>query len=264
MALGFEGDLTFSVDGPGGSQRRDRPRGGRDAARPRGRPGRRLGRRAGLDAPPGRPLLAEVARLLHDEGAVLRGDRARTAWSPRVGAGIDSPVGRLLAGSRHVRLGRPAAVRPLARRPGAPHARPARARASSRWPSLAGPARCCRGPPPSLGSARDQPAARAPDADWRGLHPRLLRAAPGRVPASCSACPRSWPRAALLALRGPAAGAAALLVGGLLLGARAVRRAAPLRRLGLRRARGRPAAAPRRRSSGARRWCRTGACSTST
>ena len=31
-----------------------------------------------------------------------------------VGAGVSSSVGRLLAGSRHVRLGRPAAVRPLA------------------------------------------------------------------------------------------------------------------------------------------------------
>jgi hypothetical protein len=31
-----------------------------------------------------------------------------------VGAGVDSPLGRVLAGSRRVRLGRPAAVRPLA------------------------------------------------------------------------------------------------------------------------------------------------------
>ncbi len=58
-------------------------------------------------------MLADVARLLHDEGAVLEVTGPARPGRP-VGAGIDSPVGRLLAGSRHVRLGRPAAVRPLA------------------------------------------------------------------------------------------------------------------------------------------------------
>lgn len=112
MALEFEGDLTFSVDGPGGAS----------AGTVRG-DGRTLHVHA--DDPvaawdgalgsttTGPALLADVARRLHDEGAVLEvsGPDGRVA---RVGAGIDSPVGRVLAGSRHVRLGRPAAVRPLA------------------------------------------------------------------------------------------------------------------------------------------------------
>ncbi len=89
----------------------------------------------------------------------------------------------------------------------------------------------------------------APDADWRGLHPRLLVLRRLRVPGACSACPPLV--AAGVAARTRAArrtAVAALLVGAVLLGAAAVRRAAALRRLGLRRARGRPAAAPRA-------WC---------
>jgi hypothetical protein len=112
VALGFEGDLTFSVDGPGGSSAGTVRGAGRTlhvhASDPVAAWDAALG-----SSTTGPALLADVARLLHDEGAVLEvtGPGGRVA---RVGAGIDSPLGRVLAGSRHVRLGRPAAVRPLA------------------------------------------------------------------------------------------------------------------------------------------------------
>lgn len=61
----------------------------------------------------GPAVLSFVAQLLHDEGLALEitGPAGRVAT---VGAGVQSPLGRVLAGSRHVRLGTPAAVRPLA------------------------------------------------------------------------------------------------------------------------------------------------------
>ncbi len=112
MPLAFDGDLTFSVEGPAGVSagtvrgdgatlrvHADDPVVAWDAA---------LG-----SVSTGPALLSAVAELLHDEGVVVEvsGPGGRVAT---VGAGIDSPLGRVLAGSRRVQLGRPAAVRPLA------------------------------------------------------------------------------------------------------------------------------------------------------
>ena len=112
MALGFEGDLTFSVDGPGGASAGTVRGQGRTLHVSASDPVAAWDAALGASTT-GPAALARVARLLHDEGAVLEvtGPSGRVA---SVGAGIDSPLGRLLAGSRHVRLGRPAAVRPLA------------------------------------------------------------------------------------------------------------------------------------------------------
>ena len=112
MAVSFDGDLTFSVEGPGGSTagtvrgdgpvlrvRADDPVAAWDGV---------LG-----SVSTGPAVLSSVADLLHDEGAVLEVSGPDGVVAT-VGAGIDSPLGRLLAGSRHVRLGGPAAVRPLA------------------------------------------------------------------------------------------------------------------------------------------------------
>jgi len=112
VPLAFDGDLTFSVEGPGGTTggtvrgagatlrvHADDPVAAWDAA---------LGA-----VPTGPALLSSVADLLADEGVVVEmsGPRGRVAT---IGAGIDSGLGRVLAGSRRVRLGRPAAVGPLA------------------------------------------------------------------------------------------------------------------------------------------------------
>lgn len=112
MATRVTGSLTFSVDGPGGSTsgtvegqgrvvsvRADDPVVAWDAA---------LG-----SVSTGPELLADVAQRLYDEDLVLQveGPRGRVAT---VGAGVDDRLGRLLAGSRRVHLGRPAAIRPLA------------------------------------------------------------------------------------------------------------------------------------------------------
>jgi hypothetical protein len=126
VALAFDGDLTFTVEGPGGTTggtvkgagstvqvHAEDPVAAWDAA---------LG-----SVSTGPALLSSVADLLADEGVVVEvsGPGGRVAT---VGAGVDSVAGRLLAGSRRVRLGRPSAVRPLAvaqlRRSAAP-ARPA-------------------------------------------------------------------------------------------------------------------------------------------
>ncbi len=62
----------------------------------------------------GDALLRVVAGQLHEQGITLAvsGPGGTVAT---VGAGVDSSLGRLATGSRHVRLGRPAAVAPLAR-----------------------------------------------------------------------------------------------------------------------------------------------------
>lgn len=112
MALSFDGDLTFSVEGPGGATagtvrgdgsvlrvRADDPVAAWDGV---------LG-----SVSTGPAALSQVADLLHDEGAVVEVSGPDGVVAT-IGAGIESPLGRVLAGSRHVRLGRPAAVRPLA------------------------------------------------------------------------------------------------------------------------------------------------------
>ena len=62
----------------------------------------------------GSSLLDPFARLLHDSGLTLEvtGPDGTVAT---VGAGVDSRLGRLTTGSRHVRLGEARAVAPLAR-----------------------------------------------------------------------------------------------------------------------------------------------------
>lgn len=112
MALAFDGDLAFEVQGPAGAT----------AGRVSGH-GSTL--RVAADDPvvawdaalgsvsTGPALLRAVAGHLYDEGVVVQvtGPGGLVAT---VGAGVDSPLGRVATGSRHVRLGRAAAVRPLA------------------------------------------------------------------------------------------------------------------------------------------------------
>lgn len=112
MALAFDGDLTFSVEGPGGATagtvQGDGPVLRVHADDPVAAWDGLLG-----SVSTGPAVLSWVADQMHDEGVVLEvsGPDGLVAT---VGAGVESPLGRLLAGSRHVRLGRPAAVRPLA------------------------------------------------------------------------------------------------------------------------------------------------------
>jgi hypothetical protein len=127
VALSFDGDLTFSVEGPGGATAGTVSGAGPvlrvHAEDPVAAWDGVLG-----SVSTGPAVLSSVADLLHGEGAVVEvtGPAGLVAT---VGAGVDSPLGRLLTGSRHVRVGRPAAVRPLAvaqlRRTGRSAARPA-------------------------------------------------------------------------------------------------------------------------------------------
>ncbi len=112
MTLDLQGDLSFSVDGPGGSTsgtvtgdgavlrvRADDPVAAWDGI---------LG-----SVSTGPAALRTVADQLADEGLsiAVSGPAGLLAL---VGAGADSSVGKLLVGSRRVQLGRPAALRPLA------------------------------------------------------------------------------------------------------------------------------------------------------
>lgn len=112
MATRVQGSLAFSVDGPGGraagtvegrgpqvTVRADDPVAAWDAA---------LG-----SVSTGPAVLDTVGRLLSDEGVTVEvvGPRGTIAT---VGAGVDDRLGKVLAGSRYVRLGKPAAIRPLA------------------------------------------------------------------------------------------------------------------------------------------------------
>ena len=152
MPLAFDGRLSFTVDGPDGSTagtvvgdgsalrvHADDPVVAWDAA---------LG-----SVSTGTAVLSAVAGHLHDEGLRLEvtGPAGRVA---SVGAGVDSPVGRLLAGSRRVSLGRPSAVRPLAvaqaRRSLAGRGLPGVVVAAAwRWP--------CSGPPGGVAPDRGRP-----------------------------------------------------------------------------------------------------------
>lgn len=112
MATRVQGSLTFSVMGPGGrtagtvhgqgpqvTVHAEDPVAAWDAA---------LG-----SVSTGPAVLKTVGRLLSEEGVTVQvtGPRGTVAT---VGAGVDDRLGHLLAGSRHVRLGSPSAVRPLA------------------------------------------------------------------------------------------------------------------------------------------------------
>ncbi len=110
--LAVDGELTFSVDGPGGATSGTVSGEGSTVRVHAEHPARAWDAALG-SVSTGSAVLSFVAEQLHAEGVVLEvtGPAGRVAT---VGAGVDSPVGRLLAGSRRVQLGRPAAVRPLA------------------------------------------------------------------------------------------------------------------------------------------------------
>lgn len=112
IRLAVKGDLQFRVDGPAGSTAGTVTGRGDTVAVHADDPV------AAWDAALGSPavgpaVLQAVAGLLHDQG-VLVAVRGPAGLVAEVGAGVDSRVGRLLTGSRRVRLGAPAAVRPLA------------------------------------------------------------------------------------------------------------------------------------------------------
>ena len=110
--LSVTGDLVFTVDGPGGATA-GTVRGDGSTVRVHAEDPVAAWDGALGSVSTGPAVLDEVARQLHDAGLVLEvtGPGGLVAT---VGADVSSPVGRLLSGSRHVRLGRPAAVRPLA------------------------------------------------------------------------------------------------------------------------------------------------------
>ena len=114
MTLEFTSDLVFTVDGADGSRATGRVEGDGRVLRVVTTDAAVVWGAALGSSTTGPRVLDAVARRLADEGAVLEvtGPDGVVAT---VGAGVDSPVGRLLAGSRHVRLGRPRAVAPLAR-----------------------------------------------------------------------------------------------------------------------------------------------------
>lgn len=112
MALDLQGGLSFTVEGPGGSTsgavagdgavlrvRAEDPVAAWDGV---------LG-----SVSTGPAALRTVADVLAGEGLSVEvsGPAGRLAL---IGAEADSAVGRVLTGSRHVRLGSPAALRPLA------------------------------------------------------------------------------------------------------------------------------------------------------
>lgn len=110
--LQIEGTLEFSVDGPGGATAGTVRGDGGTVHVHAGDPVAAWDAALG-PVSTGPQLLRSVAGFLHAQGVVLQvsGPAGRVAT---VGAGVDSLTGRLLTGSRRVRPGRPAAVRPLA------------------------------------------------------------------------------------------------------------------------------------------------------
>ena len=112
MALDLQGGLSFTVDGPGGSTSGTVAG---DGAVLRVHADDPVAAWDGLldSVSTGPSALRAVAGALADEGLSVEvsGPRGRLAL---VGADADSPVGRVLLGSRRVQLGSPAALRPLA------------------------------------------------------------------------------------------------------------------------------------------------------
>jgi hypothetical protein len=112
MPLDLQGDLSFTVDGPGGSTSGTVVG---DGAVLRVRAEDPVTAWDGFlgSVSTGPAALRTVADGLADEGLsiAVSGPHGLLAV---VGAGADSGVGKLLLGSRRVQLGRPAALRPLA------------------------------------------------------------------------------------------------------------------------------------------------------
>ena len=112
MPLDLQGDLSFTVEGPGGSTSGTVVG---DGAVLRVRAEDPVTAWDGFlgSVSTGPASLSTVADGLADEGLsiAVSGPHGLLAL---VGAGADSGVGKLLIGSRRVQLGRPAALRPLA------------------------------------------------------------------------------------------------------------------------------------------------------
>ena len=112
MPLDLQGDLSFTVDGPGGSTSGTVTG---DGAVLRVRAEDPVSAWDGLlgSISTGPAALRTVADGLADEGLsiAVSGPQGLLAL---VGADADSGVGKLLLGSRRVQLGRPTALRPLA------------------------------------------------------------------------------------------------------------------------------------------------------
>ena len=112
MALDLQGGLSFTVDGPGGSTSGTVAG---DGAVLRVHADDPVAAWDGLldSVSTGPSALRTVAGALADEGLSVEvsGPRGRLAL---VGAEADSPLGRVLLGSRRVQLGSPAALGPLA------------------------------------------------------------------------------------------------------------------------------------------------------
>ena len=111
MALDLQGDLSFTVEGPGGSTSGTVVG---DGTVLRVRAEDPVAAWAGIfgSVSTGPAALRKVADGLADEGLSVEvtGPHGLLAL---VGADADSGVGRLLTGSRRVRLGSPGALRPL-------------------------------------------------------------------------------------------------------------------------------------------------------
>lgn len=112
MPLDLQGDLSFTVEGPGGSTSGTVVG---DGAVLRVRAEDPVAAWDGIlgSVSTGPAALRTVADGLADEGLSIEvsGPHGLLAL---VGAGADSGVGKLLTGSRRVQLGTPAALRPLA------------------------------------------------------------------------------------------------------------------------------------------------------
>ncbi len=213
--LQVAGELSFRVDGPaGGTSGTVRGDGGTvrvHAEDPVAAWDAALG-----SSSTGPAVLRAVADRLADTGLVLEvsGPGGHVAT---VGAGVDSPVGRLLTGSRRVRLGRPAAVRPLA-------VAQVRRTAGAALPAALAVLGVALGLA-ALRRARRSNHHPGPELGWRGVDPALLRVR--RLLAALGVgLPTLVVAVVLLVLLGPVAAVAAVLVGGavLLLVLRVVRR----------------------------------------
>lgn len=106
--LRFAGDVSFTVDGTAGTVTGDG-----DTVRVHANDPVKVWDAALGSVSTGPAMLRSAARLLHDQGVRVEvsGPAGRLVL---VGAGVSSPIGVVLTGSPHVRLGSPQAVRPLA------------------------------------------------------------------------------------------------------------------------------------------------------
>ena len=107
----LEGAVDFTVDGPLGSTS-GRARGDGSVLRVSTQDEIVAWDAVAGAAPRGASALGAFADVLHDSGLAVELS-GRHGVLATVGAGADSALGRAITGSRHVRPGRPAALRPL-------------------------------------------------------------------------------------------------------------------------------------------------------